>query len=111
MSQHLPEPVPPEADLFEAAPCGYVVVDNTGTIVRANAEFLRLVGAPAAELKSVLDLAQKAEATLAAIAPHVEDLVSAATAGADLASLHVRGEALKSAAASVKSVLKTGAGA
>ena len=56
MSQHPPEPVPPEADLFEAAPCGYVVVDNTGTIVRANAEFLRLVGAPAADIVGVRTL-------------------------------------------------------
>ena len=30
------------ADLFEAAPCGYVVLERDGTIVRANAEFLRL---------------------------------------------------------------------
>jgi phosphoserine phosphatase RsbU/P len=38
------------ADLFEAAPCGYVVLERTGTILRANAEFLRLVGAPADEI-------------------------------------------------------------
>lgn len=67
-----------------------------------------LVAAPAADLKAVLDLAQKGEATLGAIAPHVEDLVSAAKAGADLASLHARGEALKTAAASAKSILDAG---
>ncbi len=38
------------ADLFEAAPCGYVVLEQTGTILRANAEFLRLVDAPADEV-------------------------------------------------------------
>lgn len=56
MSQHPPEPVPPEADLFQAAPCGYVVVDNTGTIIRANAEFLRLVGEPAGDIVGVRTL-------------------------------------------------------
>ena len=56
MSPHPPEHAPAEADLFEAAPCGYVVVDNTGTIVRANAEFLRLVGAPAVDIVGIRTL-------------------------------------------------------
>ena len=30
-------------DLFDAAPCGYVVMDDDGPIVRANVEFLRMV--------------------------------------------------------------------
>src|SRR5215210_8164369 len=37
-------------DLFEVAPCGYVVLDDHGTIQRANAEFLRLVDASADEV-------------------------------------------------------------
>ena len=37
----------PDLDIFEAAPCGIVVVDRHGMIVRANAEFLRLLGASA----------------------------------------------------------------
>lgn len=56
------EPSPPEAaDLFEAAPCGYVVADATGVIIAANAEAHRmtattpgsLVGRPFASLLSV----------------------------------------------------------
>jgi phosphoserine phosphatase RsbU/P len=39
------EPVLAAADLFEVAPCGYVVLDRNGTVQRANAEFLRLVDA------------------------------------------------------------------
>ena len=39
------EPVVAVADLFEVAPCGYVVLERNGTIRRANAEFLRLVDA------------------------------------------------------------------
>ena len=35
-----------EGDLFEEAPCGYVVTDDTGLIVAANEEFHRLVGHP-----------------------------------------------------------------
>jgi hypothetical protein len=70
-----------------------------------------LVAAPGAELKAILDLAQKAETTLAAMAPHVEDLVGAAAAVADLASLRARGEALKAAAASVRKALMAGANA
>jgi sigma-B regulation protein RsbU (phosphoserine phosphatase) len=44
------------ADLFEAAPCGYVVLERSGTVLRANAEFLRLVGAPADEIIGVRTL-------------------------------------------------------
>jgi sigma-B regulation protein RsbU (phosphoserine phosphatase) len=34
----------PVGDLFEVAPCGYALVDDTGLITHANAEFRRLVG-------------------------------------------------------------------
>jgi sigma-B regulation protein RsbU (phosphoserine phosphatase) len=40
----------PDDDLFENAPCGYVVTDGSGLIVAANAEFHRLVGHPAGTL-------------------------------------------------------------
>jgi phosphoserine phosphatase RsbU/P len=39
-----------DADLFERAPCGYVVGAGDGTIVRANRTFAALVGVDAAEL-------------------------------------------------------------
>ena len=44
------EPVLAVADLFEAAPCGFVVLEPNGTIQRANAEFLRLVDCSADEV-------------------------------------------------------------
>ncbi|WP_017934711.1 PP2C family protein-serine/threonine phosphatase [Nocardioides sp. Iso805N] len=40
-------------DLFEHAPCGYVVTDRDGVIVQANAEFLRMVGREADEVIAV----------------------------------------------------------
>lgn len=33
-------------DLFERAPCGYIVTDETGLVTAANAEFHRMVGLP-----------------------------------------------------------------
>ena len=69
-----------------------------------------LVAAPASDLKGILDLAQRGEATLNTIAPHVHDLVSAASAGADLATLHARGQSLQAAAAAAVSVLDAGGG-
>lgn len=50
------EPEPEAADLFEHAPCGYVVTDDDGVIVRANAEFLRMVARPAGDVVSVRTL-------------------------------------------------------
>jgi sigma-B regulation protein RsbU (phosphoserine phosphatase) len=44
------EPAVAVDDLFEVAPCGYVVLEDNGTIQRANAEFLRLVDTPANEV-------------------------------------------------------------
>ena len=44
------EPAAGGADLFDGAPCGYVVLDDNGTIQRANSEFLRLVDASADEV-------------------------------------------------------------
>src|SRR5829696_838303 len=38
------EPDSEISDLFEQAPCGYVVTDDDGVIVRANVEFQRMVG-------------------------------------------------------------------
>lgn len=43
-------------DLFEHAPCGYVVTDRDGVIVRANAEFLRMIGREADEVVAVRTL-------------------------------------------------------
>ncbi len=37
-------------DLFEAAPCGYVLTDDQGLVVRANREFLRTTGRTAEEV-------------------------------------------------------------
>lgn len=37
-------PGPESADLLENAPCGYLVTDGAGTVVRANAEALRIIG-------------------------------------------------------------------
>ncbi|WGL51654.1 SpoIIE family protein phosphatase [Nocardioides sp. BP30] len=51
------EPAHGTADPFERAPCGYVVTDGEGVIVRANAEFLRMVEVTAAEIVSVRTLA------------------------------------------------------
>ncbi|MEO5853041.1 MAG: SpoIIE family protein phosphatase [Nocardioides sp.] len=45
-----------EADLFDAAPCGYVVLGRGGLIERANAEFLRLVGAAGGDVVGVRTL-------------------------------------------------------
>lgn len=39
-----------DADLFGQAPCGYLVTDGTGLVVRANAEALRIVGREEAEV-------------------------------------------------------------
>lgn len=44
------DPTPGFEDLFDAAPFGYVVLDRSGVVVRANAEFSRLVGSSASEL-------------------------------------------------------------
>lgn len=64
-----------------------------------------LIAAPAADLRTVLDQVQKGENTVEELAPHVHDLVHAASGGVDLASLHARGEALKAASAAAKTVL------
>ena len=53
MSQPPAEPITPVADLFDAAPCGYVVLDGAGRIVRANAEFLRMLDARAGDVVGV----------------------------------------------------------
>ena len=50
MSQHPADPIPSGEELFHAAPCGYVVLDRAGTVVRANAEFLRLVESTSSEV-------------------------------------------------------------
>ena len=43
-------------DLFELAPCGYVVTADDGVIIRANAEFHRLVGLPVGDVVSTRSL-------------------------------------------------------
>ena len=40
-------------ELFEQAPCGYVVADADGRIIRSNATFSRLIGRSAADLAGV----------------------------------------------------------
>ncbi|MCY1646665.1 hypothetical protein OVA11_06120 [Caulobacter sp. SL161] len=69
-----------------------------------------LIAAPASELRSILDQAQRGEAIVGALAPHVHDLISATAGGADLAVLHGRGQALKDAAAKAQSALTIGNG-
>jgi phosphoserine phosphatase RsbU/P len=44
-------------DLFEDAPCGYVVTDDDGLVVRANGEFLRAIQMTADDVVSVRTLA------------------------------------------------------
>ena len=45
VTEERPDPAAdPATDAFEEAPCGYVITDADGTVVRANKEFLRLVG-------------------------------------------------------------------
>jgi phosphoserine phosphatase RsbU/P len=53
VSQHRAEPGEPDKDLFDAAPCGYVVLDAAGIVVLANAEFSRMVGVTAGELVGI----------------------------------------------------------
>jgi len=50
------EPEQDTPDLFELAPCGYVVTDDDGVIVRANAEFHRMVGRADGDVVSVRTL-------------------------------------------------------
>lgn len=57
-----------------------------------------LIAAPAAELKSLLDLAQKGEATIDALAPHVRDLIEGAGGGDGLDGLRRKGESLSASA-------------
>lgn len=45
-----PDPTPGVEELFHAAPFGYVVLDRAGVVVRANAEFSRMVGTGTGEL-------------------------------------------------------------
>ena len=53
MSQPPAEPSAPDRDLFEAAPCGYLLLDGDGRILRANAEFLRMVDVAADDLVGI----------------------------------------------------------
>lgn len=41
-------------ELFEQAPCGYLLTHPDGTIIRANATFGRMIGRPAADLAGVM---------------------------------------------------------
>lgn len=56
MSEPRADPPVGGADLFDAAPCGYVVLRRGGLIERANTEFLRLVGAAAGDVVGVRTL-------------------------------------------------------
>ncbi|SFC68321.1 PAS domain S-box-containing protein [Nocardioides terrae] len=42
--RNVTQPPDVDVDLFEDAPCGYLLTDRTGLVTAANAEFLRLVG-------------------------------------------------------------------
>lgn len=48
---------PSESALFDSAPCGYVVTDDDGVIVLANAEFLRIIGREAKDVVALRTLA------------------------------------------------------
>jgi sigma-B regulation protein RsbU (phosphoserine phosphatase) len=50
------DPLLAPIDTFESAPCGCLVVDRHGTIVRANAEFLRILGAGGQDVVGVRTL-------------------------------------------------------
>ncbi len=65
----------------------------------------RLIDAPAGDLKALLDLAQRGEATIEALAPHVLDLVQDAKAGVDLESLHVRGQTVSAASQAARTAI------
>lgn len=74
-------------------------------------ELAWLINAPAGDLKTLLDVAQKGEATLEALAPHVLDLVQDAKEGVDLQSLHRRGETICAAADAARATVTTAGGA
>lgn len=64
-----------------------------------------LIEVPATELKTLLDLAQKGEGTLAALAPHVRDLIEDAGGGDGLEGLRRKGEGLAASAVSAEAAL------
>lgn len=64
-----------------------------------------LIEVPATELKTLLDLAQKGEGTLAALAPHVRDLIDDAGGGDGLEGLHRKGEGLSASAVAAEAAL------
>lgn len=57
-----------------------------------------LIASPATELKTLLDLVQKGEATLGALAPHVRDLIEGVGGGDGLDGLKRRGASLAASA-------------
>ena len=64
-----------------------------------------LIEVPATDLKTLLDLAQKGEGTLAALAPHVRDLIDDARGGDGLEGLRRKGESLSASAVAAEAAL------
>lgn len=64
-----------------------------------------LIASPATELKTLLDLVQKGEATMDALAPHVRDLVDGTGGGGGLDGLKRKGASLAAAAEAAQAEL------
>jgi len=64
-----------------------------------------LIEVPATDLKTLLDLAQKGDGTLAALAPHVRDLIDDAGGGDGLEGLRRKGESLSASAVAAEALL------
>lgn len=64
-----------------------------------------LIEVPATDLKALLDLTQKGDTTLAALAPHVRDLIDDAGGGDGLEGLRRKGESLTASALAAEAAM------
>lgn len=76
--------------------------DNDQPAAEGAAELAWLIAAPAADLSNLLDLFNRGEAAVAALSPHVRDLIDEVAGGVNIQDIHDAGRLLADAAAAAR---------